>query len=337
MCVGRLFHSFSLGIPMSTESTISVLVQHKSFVAEDICSFDLVHADGVTLPPFTAGAHIDVHLPWGLVRQYSLCNCPSENHRYQIGVLKDANSRGGSLAMHQRVQQGDVLKISTPRNNFPLIEGTRKSILLAGGIGITPLLSMAERLTSLNQDFELHYCTRSPQRTAFQLRISESPYAGRVKFHHDSGPAEQKLQLDHIFSQTQSGVHVYVCGPQGFIDAVLAAGKAHGWPEAQLHREYFSAKPNTLGAERAFMVKLASSGKTVLVEPQETLVQALSRVGVVVPTSCEQGVCGTCLVRVLEGAPDHRDTYLMPQEQAACDQMLPCCSRSKSELLVLDL
>lgn len=322
---------------MSTDLTLSVLVQRKSIEAEDICSFELVSVVPAPLPAFTAGAHIDVYLPGGLVRQYSLCNSPSEIHRYQIGVLKDAGSRGGSLAMHEKVREGDVLKISAPRNHFPLAEGARKSVLLAGGIGITPLLSMAERLDSLGQDFELHYCTRSPERTAFQLRIAQSAFAQRVQLHHDCGPDGQKLKVRQVLGQAQAGVHIYVCGPKGFIDAVLSEGQAQGWTEAQLHREYFGSAPIASGAERAFMVKLASSGKTFAVGPQETLIQALNREGVVVPTSCEQGVCGTCLVRVLDGEPDHRDMYLMPEEQAACDQMLPCCSRSKSALLVLDL
>jgi vanillate O-demethylase ferredoxin subunit len=314
-----------------------VRVARKAVEALDICSFELVSADGRPLPAFSAGSHIDVQLPNGITRQYSLCNDSAERHRYLIGVLKDPSSRGGSKAMHDLVNEGDMLQISAPKNHFSLAREAKRSILLAGGIGITPILCMAERLEIAGEDFELHYCTRSRERMAFHDRIRHAGFSAKAAFHFDDGTEAQKLQLDALLATPHPGTHLYVCGPKGFMDAVLAKARASGWPESQLHYEFFAAEVVKSEHDGSFEVKLASSGKVVRVRKDVTVVQALSDAGVEVPTSCEQGVCGTCLTRVLEGHPDHRDMYLTPAEQAANDQFLPCCSRAKSPLLVLDL
>lgn len=322
---------------MSAASTLSVTVGRKTVEAIDICTFELVGAGGARLPGFSAGSHIDVHLPGGITRQYSLCNDPAESHRYLIGVLKDPATRGGSKAMHELVNEGDTLQISAPRNHFALAHEARRSLLLAGGIGITPILCMAERLFVAGEAFELHYCSRSRERMAFHDRIRRSGFSSSAAFHFDDGDPDQKLQLDALLGSRQAGTHVYVCGPKGFMDAVLARARARGWPEAQLHYEFFAGAPVKSADDGSFEVKLASSGKVVRIEKDQTVVHALARAGVEVPTSCEQGVCGTCLTRVLEGECDHRDMYLTPEEQAANDQFLPCCSRAKSARLVLDL
>ncbi|HZF80972.1 MAG TPA: PDR/VanB family oxidoreductase [Rubrivivax sp.] len=316
---------------------LRVRVASKQEEALDICTFELVCEDGLPLPAFAAGSHVDVHLPGGLVRQYSLCNQPSEHHRYLIGVLRDANSRGGSQTLHDRVRVGDVLTISAPKNHFALAHGAQHSLLLAGGIGVTPILCMAEWLAITGASFEMHYCTRSRERTAFASRIAASPFASRVAFHHDDGAEDQKLALDAVLAAPQGGVHVYVCGPKGFMDWVLGAARDHGWPAEQLHCEFFTADVLKADDDTPFDVQLASSGRVVLVPRDQTVVQALAAAGIEVATSCEQGICGTCLTRVLNGTPDHRDLYLTPEEQAANDQFTPCCSRSKSPLLVLDL
>jgi vanillate monooxygenase ferredoxin subunit len=278
-----------------------------------------------------------VQLPGGLTRQYSLCNDPAESHRYLIGVLRDPASRGGSQAMHDAVKEGDTLQISPPKNHFALAHEARRHLLLAGGIGVTPILCMAERLSRTGATFEMHYCSRSPARTAFQERIVASAFADRVRFHFDDGELAQKIDLAALLGSPRDGEHVYVCGPQGFMDAVLSTARAAGWPEAQLHYEFFGAQVAPSGAETGFEVQLASSGRIVVVPADRTVVQALAEAGVVVPTSCEQGVCGTCLTRVLAGECDHKDLYLTPEEQDAQDQFLPCCSRAKSPRLVLDL
>ena len=317
--------------------TITVRVARKSAEALDICSLELVSPDGAPLPAFSAGSHIDVHLPNGLTRQYSLCNDPAEGHRYLIGVLKDPTSRGGSLAVHESVHEGDMLSISAPKNHFALAHEVQESLLLAGGIGITPILCMAERLSVTGAQFELHYAARSRERMAFQGRIARSSFADRAAFHFDDGDDRQKMNLDALLAAPHGGKHLYVCGPKGFMDAVLAKARAGGWAESQLHYEFFSAEVVKSASDGSFEVKLASSGKRIRVGKDQTVVQALAAAGVLVQTSCEQGVCGTCLTRVLEGEPDHRDMYLTPEEQAANEQFLPCCSRAKSACLVLDL
>jgi vanillate O-demethylase ferredoxin subunit len=317
--------------------SLTVRVARKAVEATDICSFELVGTDGKPLPAFSAGSHVDVHVPGGFTRQYSLCNDPSESHRYLLGVLKDPSTRGGSRAMHEDVREGDVIEISAPKNHFPLAHDAKRSVLFAGGIGVTPILCMAERLAIAGAQFEMHYCTRSAERTAFKSRIERSAFASRVQFHFDDGPADQKLDIAARLSRPDPGTHVYVCGPKGFMDAVLNAARGSGWTEAQLHYEFFSAEPAATDADRSFEVKLASSGRVIVVPKDKTVVQALADADVIVQTSCEQGVCGTCLTRVLEGEPDHRDVYLTPEEQAANDQFTPCCSRAKSAMLLLDL
>jgi vanillate O-demethylase ferredoxin subunit len=315
-----------------------VRVTRKAIEAEGICSFELASLDGAPLPAFSAGSHVDVTLPGGLTRQYSLCNDSAQTHRYLIGVLREPASRGGSQAMHEQVNEGDTLEISAPKNHFALAHDAQASLLLAGGIGITPILCMAERLAQVGAPFEMHYCTRSAARTAFADRIRASAFAGHVAFHHDDGAPGQKLDLAALLATPRPGTHLYVCGPKGFMDAVLGTARASGWPEAQLHFEFFTsdaAAPRD--ADEAFDVKLASSGRIVTVPKGVTVLQALDAAGVVVPSSCEQGVCGTCITRVIEGVPDHRDMYLTPEEQAANAEFTPCCSRAKTPLLVLDL
>jgi len=316
-------------------SQLTVWVARKQVEAEGICSFELADVAGGSLPPFSAGSHIDVRIPGGLTRQYSLCNDPSERHRYLIAVLNDADSRGGSRAMHEYVHEGSVLEISAPRNHFALAQHALRHLLLAGGIGVTPMLCMAERLSSEGGDFDMHYCARSRERAAFVARIEDSAFAGRVTFHFDDGDPAQKLDIQGLLASAGEDAHLYVCGPKGFMEAVLDAARRLGWAEERLHFEFFAADVDTSGD--SFDVRLVSSGKVVSVPSDLTVAEALAKAGVEVPVSCGQGICGTCLVRVLEGEPDHRDLYLSPEEQAKNDQFTPCCSRSKSRTLVLAL
>ena len=305
--------------------------------AVDIRTYELVARDGQALPSFSAGSHIDVQVPGGASRQYSLCNDPLESHHYLIGVLRDAGGRGGSVAMHDRVREGDLLEISLPKNHFALAHDARKSLLLAGGIGITPILCMAERLANIGADFTMHYCTRSRERTAFLDRIAAPLLAPRARLHLDDGPPAQTLDMRSLLAEPDPGTHLYVCGPEGFIAAALRNARVHGWPESQLHCEFFASAPSASAHDVEFQVRLASSGRLIGVPRDRTVVQALADADVHVPVSCEQGVCGICLTRVLEGEPDHRDLVLTSDEQAKNDQFLPCCSRSRSSVLVLDL
>jgi vanillate O-demethylase ferredoxin subunit len=321
-----------------TLGTRAVRVNRKTVEAEGICSFELVDAVGGPLPSFEAGAHIDVHLPGGLVRQYSLCNAPRETHRYCIAVLQEPASRGGSRAMHRDVGVGDLLTIGGPRNHFALAPQGRHALLLAGGIGITPILSMAEALHAQGTGFDLHYSARSSARMAFADRLRSAPYAASVRLHLDEAGSDEALDLGRLLLSTPQHTHLYVCGPTGFIDAALSTAERNGWDSHRVHREFFAApQTNQATKETVFEVELARSGARVVVESGMSIVRALERAGVVVPVSCEQGVCGTCLTRVLEGIPDHRDAYLTPEERAAGDHLLPCCSRALGPRIVLDL
>jgi vanillate O-demethylase ferredoxin subunit len=309
-----------------------VAVNH---TAEGIRAFELAHEGDHALPPFTAGSHIDVHIADGLIRQYSLCNSPSETHRYVIGVLREPSSRGGSEAMH-RLKTGMSLRISEPRNHFPLVDDASHSILVAGGIGITPLLAMAEHLTETGRPFELHYCVRSRSKLAFADRLDMSLMRDKVTVHIDE-ELPSRLDAQTFFQSSDKSAHVYVCGPTGFIDYVLKSARDAGFPEQKLHREYFGHAIVNDGEEQAFEIEIASTGERVLVEAGESAVEALARRGIEIPVSCEQGVCGTCLTRVREGVPLHRDVYLSDCEHKANNQFTPCCSRAVTPVLVLDL
>lgn len=315
---------------------IDVIVTRKSMIAEAICSLELTAVDGQPLPAFSAGSHIDVHLREGLVRQYSLCNAPGGAQHYEIAVLREEQSRGGSIAMHA-VEQGERLTISEPRNLFPLAHDAKRSFLFAGGIGITPILCMAERLSRIQADFQLHYCARSAGRAAFAERIRQSSFAQQTQFYFDYPAGGARLAVTEALSPYTDGDHLYVCGPGGFIEYVLEQAQAAGWPQGSLHREFFSASPVVHDDDGSFEVQLVSTGRRFTVPADRSVAEVLDEAGVEIPLSCEQGICGTCLTRVLEGEPDHRDMFLTDEERARNDQFTPCCSRAKSARLVLDL
>jgi vanillate monooxygenase ferredoxin subunit len=314
-----------------------VRVARKWREAHRVFAFELQDVSGNPLPAFSAGSHIDVYLPRAIVRQYSLCHLDSESGRYEIAVQQEPNSRGGSEALCLSVQEGDTLEISEPRNHFPL-HPADNTLLLAGGIGITPLLCMAQRLAAVRAPFELHYCTQTRARTAFFDRIGHSAYASNVFFHFDDGDPSQKLDIAALLAENGAARHLYVCGPPGFLQFVRDRARLGGWASDNVHFEYFS--PPAVAVQTgsaAFQVVIASTGQSVTVAADEPVTEALVRIGVDIPRSCEVGVCGTCLTRVIEGTPDHRDYFLSDEERAANDRFLPCCSRSKSARLVLDI
>lgn len=312
-------------------------VVRKDALTPNISAFELQSLDGSMLPAFEAGAHIDVQVPGGPVRQYSLCNAPGETHRYEIAVLREPHSRGGSIGMHA-LCVGQTLEICAPRNHFPLALSARHHVLFAGGIGVTPLLAMAQALAQKGSSFEMHYCTRSCATTAFRQRIVDSNFSDRVVFYHDEGCAAARLDVHALLRSTPSqDAHLYVCGPTGFMDWVLTAGRGAGWSEERLHREYFVGAPTQTDSDNAFEVQIASTGKVISVAADQSVTAALAENGIQVATSCGQGVCGTCVLGVLAGTPDHRDMYLTDIERALNNQFTPCCSRSKSTRLLLDL
>ena len=314
---------------------IEVRVLNRRDEAEGIISIDLAAPEGVMLPAFEAGAHVEVHLGPGLVRQYSLCGDPLEATRYRLGVLLEPASRGGSAAVHRELTQGRTIRISVPRNSFHLVEQARHSVLMAGGIGVTPMLAMAYRLHALGRSFDLHYCTRSHGRTAFMEDISRASFAGQVHIHHDDGAAEQRFDPARNLPGPQPDVHLYVCGPKGFMDWIIGSAKAAGWQDECIHCEYFSAEVDTTGD--SFVVEARRSGKTFIVASGQSIAAMMIEAGIDIPLSCEQGVCGTCLVDVIEGTPDHRDLFQTDEERASNKQITPCCSRSLGPKLVLDI
>jgi ferredoxin-NADP reductase len=317
---------------------LDVVVRHRELQGQDVAVLTLADPAGSALPPFSAGAHVDLHLPGGLVRPYSLCSDPRDRSAYRLGVLKDPASRGGSVAVHQALAEGTRLRIGAPRNLFPLDAAAAHSVLVGGGIGITPMLAMAWALHATGASFELHYCARSRALAAFLDELATAPWAHAVNLHFDDEGEAAKLAPQALAAAAPAGSHVYVCGPAGFMDWVLAEALAGGVPTAQLHREYFSAPVSAAhDADTGFELVAQRSGKTVQVGPETSLLAALKGLGISVSVSCEQGVCGTCACTVLEGTPDHRDAYLTDEERAANDQILVCCSRARSARLVLDL
>lgn len=322
------------------QPTIAARVARRWMETPDVCALELVSADGGPLPAFTAGAHVDVHLPGGLVRQYSLLNDPAETHRYRIAVLREPASRGGSVVVHG-LAEGQPLTLGGPRNAFALAQGPHRRLLVAGGIGITPMLCMAEQSLREGSDFALHYAARSASRMAFRGHLSEPRWRGRVHLHAGEGDPARRLDLEALLRAPAPDLHLYACGPAGLLQAALEAARRSGWPESNLHWERFAATSAPMApaaeADAPFEIELARSGRVLRVPAGTTAAQVLVDAGTGLLTSCEQGVCGTCLTRVLAGTPDHRDSYLTPEERAANDQFLPCRSRARCERLVVDL
>lgn len=317
---------------------IQVRVAARAQAAADIVRLDLVAADGGDLPAFSAGAHVDLFLENGLTRQYSLCNDPADRGRYRIAVLREAASRGGSAYVHEALAEGAVLRIGPPRNLFALDETADEHLLFAGGVGVTPILAMAKRLHALKHPFTLHYCARDRSRAAFLDELAAAPFADRVRLAFDAEP-DTRLDLDAALADPRPGRRLYVCGPGGFMSHVIDGARARGWRDDQIRKEHFAAAPAPAdeGQDQPFELVIASSGQVVPVAAGQTAAQALEAAGVFVPLSCEQGVCGTCLTRVIDGQPDHRDAFQTEAERAANDQFTPCCSRARSPRLVLDL
>ena len=315
-----------------------VVVKKRHVQGQNVAVLEFESIDATRLPKIEAGSHIDVHLPNGLVRQYSICQDPRHEGVFRLGILKDPASRGGSESAFNDLQDGMHLQVSEPKNLFPLVKA-KHSVLIGGGIGITPILCMAERLAAIGADFELHYCSRSKERTAFLRRIQSSSFAERVHLHFDDEATEQRLNTAAVLSNPDVGTHMYVCGPKGFMDHVMSTARDQHWSDTHIHCEYFAGAVTSASGhtQSSFEIRLASNGRVISVQPDQSIATALAAHGVEVPVSCEQGVCGTCVTRVLAGVPDHRDLYFTDEEKARNDQMTVCCSRAHSAQLVLDL
>lgn len=313
---------------------MDVVVRSVESVTPRIKSFELADPAGAPLPAFEAGSHVDVSLPNGLVRSYSLLNDSRERHRYVIAVLREEAGGGGSVWVHDSLEAGDVLSITEPQNRFEIDEGGDHNILIAGGIGITPLLSMAERFDELGIDFKLYYCTRNRAETAFADYI-ERRFAGRHVFHHDQGRAELSLDVAALVSDRQPGTHVYVCGPPGLIAAVRNA--AQDWPKGTVHFELFGAAHVPLKtANQPFDVHLKRRNVTLHVPADRTILEVLTANEIRVRSICRDGYCEACSTRYVSGKVDHRDSVLDEEDRKTLLQV--CVSRAMpGENLVLDL
>lgn len=319
---------------MTNSDLIDVVISSITRETADISVYELRRADVGVLPAFSAGSHIEVHLPNGMVRAYSLCNPQDERDRYVIAVANSQNGRNGSSYMHGKLAMGDTLKISSPRNNFPLNEDAPHTVFIAGGIGITPILSMTQRLESLGRSWELVYCARTCSQAAFKELLSSPLYERKVRFVFDGELGATMLDMTALAATVPASAHLYCCGPQPMLDAFEAA-TANRLP-GTAHLEYFSAK-DAPASEGGFTIKLARSMKEVQVQEGKTILDTLLDMKVKVSYSCLEGTCGECLTTVLCGVPDHRDVYLSQEEHDANDKMTLCCSGSKSAVLVLDL
>ena len=310
---------------------VSTIVAGKHQLTDRIVSFELTDLDCWKLPPFQAGAHIDVHLPSGAVRQYSLCSDPAVSHRYQIAVLRSENGRGGSKEIVDNLNVGDELPVSLPRNLFPLDISGRHSVLIAGGIGITPMMSMIPVLLRNERPFELHFCTRDMRSTPFLQEISDLTKSGRGFLYHDDGESSRGLNFDKLIERGSIDTHYYCCGPSSFLDAFLVATKH--LPQQQIHFERFSANLDPF--QPAFALRLQKSGRTFEVGKGESVAAALQRNGIKIMIGCGAGICGLCRVPVLAGEVVHRDFKLTTDDRKS--YMTSCVSGCMSDVLVLDL
>ena len=318
------------------DSTLSLRVERIQRETEHIKSFCLCAADGGLLPEFEAGAHIQVkvQLPDGsdAERHYSLLSDPNNREFYEIGVLAEPGGRGGSLYLHERIKEGDVIESRVPKNEFPMAGSANHSVLIAGGIGITPILSMLHSLATEGRSFEMHYSARTYSELALRDRIGK--IAGdSVHFYASRDPHGQRLDLGRILSTPRPGVHVYICGPRRMISAVREMAAALGWPSAQIHFESFGAEPSA--DDRPIRVHLAKSNMTLTVPAELSILDTLLDAGVDVPHDCKRGECTMCTTRVLNGEPDHRDLCLNPEQRVS--SMCVCVSRARGEELQLDL
>jgi len=338
---------------MSTypKNSLRLSLRQVTHQAELINSYEMVDSNGDDLPAYTAGSHIDFYFHDGIVRQYSLCGDPSDRKRYLIAILNDQKGRGGSTALHNRLHVQRYVHVSEPRNNFPVAKEAKHHLMIAGGIGVTPMLSMIYELqkttvapyhgapsSDAKDNFTLHYCTKSKDHTAFQPELAKLIDQGKVVVHHDQGVPGNGLNIQELLQDYDDGTHLYYCGPPGFMKAVKQFS-SH-WPEDTVHFEYFNAPEpedttkidsNNQGSQ----IKIASTGAVYTVPDGKTIVEVLQENNVAIETSCNVGLCKTCVIKYLEGEVKHMDCVLSKQEQE--EYLTPCCSRSLGDLLILDL
>jgi len=319
-------------------STMPAVVHALTRAATDALLIELRHPEpGGRLPEAQAGDHIDLRFDRYL-RQYSLCS-PAADGRYLICVKRERAGRGGSAALHEKLRVADTVQVSKPRSKFPLVRGDR-SLLLGAGIGITPLLAMAETLWQEGAAFDLWFYAPDRERAPLVEYVATRPYAERVHLRLSSLGQSARNALPGELDRVSPDTHVYVCGPSGFMERVRNRAQEAGWPEEQVHQETFtldSEASAALSEGGEFTVRVASSGEAYPVPSGSSIADVLQANGVDVDLSCEQGICGACLTSVLAGVPEHRDEVLSDSEKSANDQMTICCSRARTAELTLDL
>jgi tetrachlorobenzoquinone reductase len=313
------------------DGLIDVRVTAIRYAARDTHLYQFSRLDGRPLPAYEPGAHIDLHLPNGLIRQYSLIEAEPDPSSYTVGIKRDPASRGGSRYVHDELRVGKTLEISAPRNNFPLVENANHVLLFAGGIGITPIWCMVQRLERLGRSWRLYYACRSRSDMAF-LQALEAMAA--AQFHFDDESAGKFLDVKSIVAEAPKDAHLYCCGPTPMLKAFEAA--TADWPREQIHVEYFTPKQEA-DKKGGFVVELARSGQEFVIPEGKSILQVLLDAGVDVDYSCELGICGACEQRVISGVPEHRDAILTEEEQASNSKVMICCAGCKSNRLVLDL
>jgi ferredoxin-NADP reductase len=323
------------GRPVAQNETglIEVRLNAIRYAARDTNLYELVRPDGTALPAYEPGAHVDLHLPNGLIRQYSLTSPAREPRTYTLGIKRDPASRGGSRFVHDDLRVGRLLRISPPRNNFALKEDATQVVLIAGGIGITPIWCMVQRLAERGRRWQLHYACRSRADAAFLEALQGMAEA---RFHFDDENGGKVLDVAALVGAAPKDAHLYCCGPTPMLNAFEAATR--DWPREQVHVEYFTPKPAQAADKKGgFIVELARSKQEFVIPEGQSILQVLLDAGIDVDYSCELGICGACEQRVLAGEPEHRDAILTEEEHASNTKVMICCAGCKSERLVLDL
>ena len=311
---------------------MSLRVTRNDRIADDIHMLEFRDAGGRPLPEFSAGAHIEIQVPNGLLRKYSLCNNPAERDRYLVAVKREANGHGGSTNLVDNVKAGDQLLVAPPVNDFELPPRAQDFLFIAGGIGITPIMAMIRQLRTEGKRFRLFYCTRSPETTAFRDELSAPEFKDSVTIHYDQGDPANSLDLRPILAERKNREHLYCCGPRPLMEAVRQM--TDRWSSAAVHFEAFSDADTHKPTDKPFKVRLARSGAVVEVPATKTILEALREHGLEVPSSCETGTCGTCRTKLIAGAADHRDLVLAEHERA--DTIMICVSRARTDEITID-
>ncbi len=317
--------------PAAAGDFMSLRIDRKTELAEDIYLFELTRPDNAPLPSFEAGAHVTVITPCGARRNYSLCNDPTDDSRYQLGIKAERGGRGASVSMVEQAAEGDVLPVANPENTFSLVDAD-EYIFIAGGIGITPIICMVRTLLARGMgNFHLYYLTRGPELTAFREELSSADLAGRVTVHHDGGDPDNMYDFWPLFEKPGKA-HVYCCGPRPLMEEIR--GVSGHWSQDRIHFEDFASDVMALREDdRAFVVRHADTGETVEVPADATILETLRRAGHELPSSCESGTCGTCRTELVSGEADHRDMVLEAHQRES--HIMICVSRARGDELVL--